>query len=407
MRNRVLPVILCALAQTLMAQSPAQLTQENGDCTGAIPIADSVYHQPEAVRGFGNRLEVKENPMDHPQWFEREHHTTWYKFRSPATTTLTFDIIPDDPRDDIDFLLLEGAVPGICDKIAARQVQPLRSNISRNDPALGSRCGLSRTATEAYVRSGVGASYSSAIEVKEGDLFYLVVDYQHRPLDGYTIHFHYDPPPRPVVEEASGQAQELVINITDARSGQPVDAAVTIDGLVFDKVVEAKGSSSYRYSMEMYRNLRISCLRQGYMFANMKVKGSMDPTVTVDLKLVPIAAGEHVVLEDIRFVGNEDQVMRSSHASLVLLLRFLEQNPRVRIEVEGHVNGPTYRNTKEFIELSTSRARAVRDYLLVNDVEPERVSYVGLGNSRMLFPQPKNKEQSEANRRVEVKVVSN
>ncbi|MBV6403879.1 MAG: OmpA family protein [Flavobacteriales bacterium] len=406
-RIRLPSVLVCCLAIAgVQGQDAVRLTQENGDCTGAIPIADSVFHQPAAVRGFGNKLEIKENPVDHLQWFEREHHTTWYKFRSPATTTLTFDIIPDDPADDIDFLLFEGAIPGICEKIPDRQVQPVRSNISRNDPALGSRCGLSREATEDYVRSGVGASYSRAIEVKEGDLFYLVIDYQDRPLAGYTIHFHYDPPPKPVEEETVEQ-QQLVINITDARSREPVEANVTIDGMVFDKVVEAKGSSTYTYRMDMYRNLKIGCVREGYMFTSVKVKGSMEPTVTVDLKLTPIAAGEHVVLEDIRFVGNEDKVLRQSEASLLLLLRFMQANPRVRIEVEGHVNGPTFKNKKEFIDLSTSRARAVYDFLLVNDVEPERISYVGLGNSRMLFPEPKNKEQSEANRRVEVKVMSN
>lgn len=405
---RILFLLAWGLAAiALRGQEASRLTQENGDCTGAIPIADSVFHQPDAVRGFGNKLEIKENPVDHLQWLEREHHSTWYKFRSPVTTTLTFDIIPDNPADDIDFLLFEGAIPGICDKIPSRVVQPVRSNISRNDPALGSRCGLSKDAVDDFVRSGVGASYSRAIEVKEGDLFYLVVDYQDRPRAGYTIHFHYDPPPKPVAEDPTTQKQQLVINVTDARSGKPVDANLTIDGMLFDKVVEAKGRSTYTYEMDMYRNLKIGCVREGYMFTSVKVKGSMEPTLTVDLKLTPIAPGEHVVLEDIRFVGNEDKVLRSSEASLLLLLRFLQENPRVRIEVEGHVNGPTFKNKKEFIDLSAARARSVYDFLMVNDVEPERVTYVGLGNSRMLFPEPKTKEESEANRRVEVKVVGN
>ena len=118
------------------------LTQDNGDCVGAIFINDSIYHQPNAVRGFGNKLEIKENPSEDLRWFEREHHTTWYKFRSPATTILTFDIIPDNLDDDIDFLLFRGAVPGICDKVALEQVIPVRSNISRNDKANRSICGL-------------------------------------------------------------------------------------------------------------------------------------------------------------------------------------------------------------------------------------------------------------------------
>ena len=92
---------------------------------------------------------------------------------------------------------------------------------------------------------------------------------------------------------------------------------------------------------------------------------------------------------------------------MLMLLRFMQANPRVRVEIQGHVNGPTFKNTKEFIELSTARAKAVHDFLLVNDVDPGRISYVGLGNSRMLYPQPKNREESEANRRVEVNIVAN
>ena len=395
------------LSTSLQAQSPAGLTQDNGDCVGAIVIADSVYHQPSAVRGFGNKLEIKENPKEDLQWFEREHHSTWYKFRSPGDTKLTFEIIPDNIEDDIDFLVFEGAIPGICDKIATRQVQPIRSNISRNDKSNRSICGLRKDATEDFVRSGVGSSFSRAIEVKKGDLFYLAIDYQERPLAGYTIRFHYDPPPPPEPEESpEKKKQQLVINVVDAKSGKPVDATLTIDGMLFDEVVEAKGKSQYSYEMDMYRNLKISCVRKGYMFQTVRVKGNTEPMVTVELKLTPIGPGERVVLDDIRFVGNEAKVMRQSEASLLILLRFMQENTKVKIEIEGHVNGPTFKNKKEFIDLSTSRAKTVYDFLLVNDVEPERIAYLGLGNSQMLFPEPKNKEQSEANRRVEIKVIA-
>ncbi len=399
--------LFAACAFPALAQ---RLTQDNGDCAGAIFIADSVYHQADAVRGFGNKLEIKENPSEDLQWFEREHHTTWYKFRSPATTTLSFSIIPDNIEDDIDFLVFEGAIPGICDKVAAKQVKPIRSNISRNDKSNKSICGLRKDATEDYVRSGVGSSFSRAIEVKQGDLFYIAVDYQDRALAGYTIKFHYDPPPPPPPpdpEESTKKKQQLVINVVDGKTGKPVDANLTIDGMRFNEVVEAKGKSRYQYEMDMYRNLKIGCVRQGYMFQTIRVKGSTEPEVTVEVKLNPVGAGERVVLDDIRFVGNEDKVMRQSEASLLLLLRFLQLNPKVRIEIEGHVNGPTFKNKKEFIDLSTSRAKTVHDFLVVNDVEPERLSYVGLGNSQMLFPAPKNKEESEANRRVEIKVVAN
>jgi hypothetical protein len=243
---RTLLPFLLALAVGPLVRAQKPLTQANGDCTGAIFIADSFYVCNEAVRGFGNVLEIKENPADEKQWFEREHHSTWYKFRAPVKTTLSFDIIPRNIDDDIDFLVFEGAIPGICDKIQSKQVAPIRTNISRNDKANGSICGLRKDAPDDYVRSGVGSSFSRALEVEAGQLFYLVIDYQDRPLDGYTIRFHYDPPPPPpVVEEEKTQQQELLIEVTDVRTGKPVDATLTIQGMVFDKVVEAKGASTY------------------------------------------------------------------------------------------------------------------------------------------------------------------
>jgi len=407
MVRSLLSLAAVLLGSILWAQAPGRFTQENGDCTGAIMITDSVYRTEHPVRGFGNKLEIKENSSDHKQWFEREHHTTWYKFRVPVKCNLTLDITPNNPADDIDFIIFEGAIPGICDKIATKQVTPIRSNISRNDPSVNSRCGLSKEATEDFVRSGVGSSYSRSLEVEANQLFYLVIDHQNPPKAGYEIRFHYDPPPppEPVEEEKKQQKQHLVVNISDAKSGKPIGATLTIDGMEFDKVVEVKGKSTFEADMSMYRNLKIGCTHKGYMFTTVRVKGNTDPVVTVDIKLTPISPGEKVVLDDIRFVGNEDKVMRQSEASLLLLLRFLQENPKVKIEVQGHVNGPTFKNTKEFIALSTARAKTVYDFLLVNDVEPERISYQGLGNSQMIYPEPKNKEQSEANRRVEVKVL--
>lgn len=401
------PFGLLLIGAPMLTHGQRALKIENADCAGAVPITDSVTICERPVRGFGNVLEIKENPVDVKEWFEREHNTTWYTFRAPVKTIITMDIIPNNIEDDIDFLIFEGAIPGICDKIQTRQVVPIRTNISRNDKANGSICGLRKDAPDDFVRSGVGSSFSRALPVEEGQLFYLVIDYQDRPLDGYTIRFHYDPPPPPPPPVKKEKEQKLMIHITDAKSGKPVVADLTIDGMVFDSVVEAKGRSDYELSMESYRNLRIGCVRQGYMFHNLRVKGTMDPVVDVQVKLTPIKPGEHVILEDIRFVGNDTKVMRQSEGSMLMLLRFMQANPKVKVEIQGHVNGPTFKNTKEFIELSTGRAKTVHDFLLVNDVEPERITYVGLGNSQMLYPEPKNKEQSEANRRVEVKILAN
>lgn len=376
-----------------------------GDCSGAIYIKDSVVVNDRPGRGFGNILEIKENPIADLKWLEREHHTVWYLFRAPVKTSLTFDIIPQDFNDDIDFLLFPGNVPDICAKVRTKEVVPVRSNISRNNKEMNSICGLSKEATEDFVRSGVGSSYSRAIDVEEGDLYYLLVDYTDRPRAGFTIHFHYDPPPPPPV--AVELPQTLRIEVADSITGAPVDAALTIEGMRFDSTVQAKGSSRYEFKMDSYHNLRINCLRKGYMFHSERVKGSGDTTVLVNIKLVPIATGAKVVLDDIRFVGNDAKVLRNSEGSLFMLLHFMEENPSAHVEILGHVNGPkAKKKNPELVELSTERAQTVFNFLVVNDVDVSRLSYTGVGNSDMLFPDPKNRVESEANRRVEIRITS-
>ena len=85
----------------------------------------------------------------------------------------------------------------------------------------------------------------------------------------------------------------------------------------------------------------------------------------------------------------------------------MTENPRVVIEVEGHVNGPGQKNSKDYKALSYSRAYSVKSYLMKNGIEKARIDFKGYGNSKMLYPAPKSQYQESANRRVEIKILSN
>ena len=85
----------------------------------------------------------------------------------------------------------------------------------------------------------------------------------------------------------------------------------------------------------------------------------------------------------------------------------MNQNPEVVIEIEGHVNGPGQKNSKDYQELSYNRAYAVKAYLIKNNIEKNRIDFKGYGNSQMLYPNPKSSYQESANRRVEIKIISN
>lgn len=405
---RAIAIIFALLCAGITAQSQIVLDQTNADCSGTVLIEDSIFGPTPRATSFGNVLEIKENSKEDKRYFEREHNTTWYKFRVPWDCDFTFDIIPENTKDDFDFMLFEAGVVNFCEKVLTKSHGPIRSNISRNDPNDGSLCGLSKEASEDFVRSGIGTAYSRSVQAEKGQLFYLVVDNPKRPLTGYTIHFHYgqDPNTEPEADKVV-PSQVLNIKIVDSRTGQPLVADLGIEGVVFSQVYLAKGKSEYEIPVDSYRKFKIACVKKGYMFFNLELSPSLDPVYNAEVRLDPIEAGSSITLDNIEFVGNKSTVKRASEISLFQLMNFLLENESVKIEIQGHVNGPTYKNKKEFVELSTSRAKSIFDFLLVNDIEPDRMTYKGFGNSAMIYPNPKKSEESEANRRVEIRIVSN
>ena len=116
------------------------------------------------------------------------------------------------------------------------------------------------------------------------------------------------------------------------------------------------------------------------------------------------------MLRDLFFVGNEAILLKVSEPELPKVLRFLQINPTLQIEIAGHINRPGVKPEKLSAwewDLSVNRAKLVYDYLLENGIPATRLRYKGYGNSEMLFPDlGSTEEQQQQNRRVEVRVLS-
>jgi outer membrane protein OmpA-like peptidoglycan-associated protein len=83
------------------------------------------------------------------------------------------------------------------------------------------------------------------------------------------------------------------------------------------------------------------------------------------------------------------------------------------IRVEGHIccgsadEADGVDMGTELKNLSVARAMAVKEFLVNNGIEANRISHAGFGHSRPLYPYPeKTSEEELANRRVEVVIIS-
>lgn len=125
------------------------------------------------------------------------------------------------------------------------------------------------------------------------------------------------------------------------------------------------------------------------------------------------------IVNNIYFEGNSAACLDESFPTLEALLRFMNANPQLRIELEGHVNGhmgrrylklaaktnPERKAYKNGKDLSLARAETVRDYLVSYGVDPDRIVCIGKGGSEKRFKRPKNSRENEANRRIEINIL--
>ncbi len=114
--------------------------------------------------------------------------------------------------------------------------------------------------------------------------------------------------------------------------------------------------------------------------------------------------GEKLKIENLNFQINTFIIVNESRGKLYELLIVMQQNPELKIDIQGHLCCmPTDRTN-----LSTQRAKAISQFLRMNGIENSRVTYQGFGSSNPIYPLPeKNEEERAANRRVELMIIQN
>jgi outer membrane protein OmpA-like peptidoglycan-associated protein len=120
--------------------------------------------------------------------------------------------------------------------------------------------------------------------------------------------------------------------------------------------------------------------------------------------------GKTYVLRNLNFISGRHVLMPYSDTVLKELLRIMLDNPGLKIEIRGHVcciaewldglDSDTNTN-----DLSVRRARFVYTYLRQGGVKASRMSYRGFGAGMKLYPEERNEQEQEWNRRVEIRVI--
>lgn len=107
---------------------------------------------------------------------------------------------------------------------------------------------------------------------------------------------------------------------------------------------------------------------------------------------------EVIVLENVLFETNKTVLLQESFETLNQLVKQLQANKSVQIEIRGHTDN-VGKETKNQT-LSEQRAKTVLDYLVSQGIEAKRFSYHGFGSSQPIASN-ETEEGRTKNRRVE------
>lgn len=112
--------------------------------------------------------------------------------------------------------------------------------------------------------------------------------------------------------------------------------------------------------------------------------------------------GTAIILSNIHFEYNKSEFKDSAVIELNSLLQFMRKNSSMEIEIRGHtdnIGNKEYNNA-----LSLARAKAVKKFLIDNEINKERISSYGYGDTQAIANN-ETKEGRAKNRRVEFIII--
>ena len=378
--------------------------KQAGDCYSAIeinPINKLLFNC--SPKGFGSQLEIKNNSSKSIFFFEKEHNTIWLKFNCPYNALMCFDIIPNDTTYDFDFLLFKNEENNFCKNLNYKQTKPIRTNISRNNLKNKSITGLNINAKKEYIPSGIQPMYSKALKVNKSENYFLVIDNVYGGESGFSIQFNY-------YEE-----KNIKGSIIDKNTNNPIYSNIKIENANNGKQIAESQSDSITgefnlvYKATINEDYYLITESKNYFFSETLISSiSKNDTLSsgLEIKVSKLKKNENLKLHNINFYGDSYEYLPTAIPSLNRLLSLMQNNSTLKILIEGHTNGCP--GGIEYSQmLSENRAKTIKDFLIKNGINKQRLVSKGFNCSKMLYPNMETNSELEKmmNRRVEILVL--
>jgi outer membrane protein OmpA-like peptidoglycan-associated protein len=240
-----------------------------------------------------------------------------------------------------------------------------------------------------------GTYYYVQVVAKRFESFPKVVDLKET--DGYEE----------ITIDLQADAEKMAIitgRIVDQKTHQPLASTipmkVQVEGIASLAASIDSLQGNYELRLPLKEKYVVSATAPGYYPVSEIVdvtKETDEVSHSKDLIVVPVERGQSIRLNTVVFEPHKTTVDKVSYPELDSLVTFLQNNPKVKIEIGGH--------TDDVTKLSTlNMAKAVMTYLTTKGVSKGRVTARGYGSTRPFAPN-KTPEGKALNRRMEFMIL--
>jgi len=167
---------------------------------------------------------------------------------------------------------------------------------------------------------------------------------------------------------------------------------------------EIKGfGEDFEQSKVQAENRKVLIVYDKIKIEEPKINAYFDEDTPLTEQFKKATVGTVIRLKNINFYNMTPRILPKSKTVLYDLLCALQDNPKLKIEIQGHI---CCQKQFDINELSVMRARAIYNYLVGQKISRKRLSYKGFGTSKPLHSIPEQSSQEEEeNRRVEILIL--
>lgn len=381
-----------------------QLPVNSNDCLFAIPLQlDRPYGPTNAPDGPGRMMEVVADKA-HPNLFEREHNSVWYKVTIPYNGDLVIDIMQIDEWDDYDFLVYKYTGQYFSNHVMLNKVTPVAVNMACVDSAtlaenakrparprqpysvgsgqwavgsgqpaaLKANIGMNPEAQDLVLTKKQKGAFIKSIPVRMGEEYYIVLDNLADNGKGHTINVSIEV-----------DAYEPLVLFYDKKGKRYVD----VDLMILEK--GGQGGERPIVRNEHYKGGRVKFVpgfsytlyakRDGY-FSVFREFNALDLMMRDTIMLYQMERterGSSFQIKDIYFEDGEATLIPGYDTVLMDYVAMFRNHPDVTFLVKGYVQSYGVDAEADML-LSLERAKTVKEYFVNHGIDAKRITTAGM-----------------------------